>query len=212
MSPAKPTAASRSEAVKALIDVQAAIANPLRTGSVEIEPGVEHRYPELDQLLAAVRPLLSQHDLLLNTHPVMSEGHSELGYRVEFVHSSGGTITFEPMFFPAGTTVWERGAAWTYAGRYALMNALNLAGEDTDAQEMPRPPRRQQTTPASDKKISNGETSAILRLAKDTIGTEELETITQQLFGKSKVKELTKNQGIALKAKLEDLIADRKKS
>lgn len=133
-----PPNAAQLEAIKALIAVQDGIANPSRTGTVQVDATTESRYPELDNILADARPLLAENGLLLKMNPVMSDDHKELGFAVVFHHQGGGVIDYEPMWFPSGNTAWERGSAWTYARRYSLMNALGIAGEDTDAAEMPK--------------------------------------------------------------------------
>lgn len=152
-------------AIKALIAVQEAIDNPLRTGEAS-DDGRTWRYPEADQIMAAARPLLAKHDLLMAKEPLTrGEATVEVGYEVTFYHASGGTVRFSPMWFPAGVTAHERGAAWSYAARYAVMNALNLAGADDDATALNRSQRVEKPATDSDTPTRN-QASAIKREAK----------------------------------------------
>lgn len=141
--------AKQLAAIKALIKVQSEIDNPLRTGKAE-ENGREWRYPKADEIMAAARPLLAENDLLMTKEPVTREAgnETEVGYEIAFYHVEGGVLVFSPMWFPAGRTAHERGGGWSYAARYAVMNALNLAGEDDDAVELDRA-QRSEALPAA---------------------------------------------------------------
>lgn len=154
-------------AIKALINVQRDIDNPLRTGVAE-DNGRTWSYPKADEIMAAARPLLASNELLMTKEPMTRESGSqtEVGYEITFSHVEGGVIVFSPMWFPGGRTAHERGAGWSYAARYAVMNALNLAGEDDDAVNLDKA-QRAQTAPDT-------------KLAKDTPTKNQADAIKRE--------------------------------
>jgi hypothetical protein len=98
-----------------------------------------YRYSTLDELIEATRPALAKHGLSVQQDVfcgrVDAQSEIEVCVTTQITHSSGQWWRSTPFALPAGTTPQNAGAACTYARRYSLGAALNVAAEeDTDAQ------------------------------------------------------------------------------
>lgn len=134
-----PTAPTRSRgASKGMYsdwcDLQGAIANPPKdkTAHVRTKTGGDYSYSyaSLDGILTHTRDLLHKHGFGV-TQDVQTES-GFVGVLTMLRHISGQDMTFGPLFLPIGPDAQSAGSAITYARRYALCAALNIAAEDDD--------------------------------------------------------------------------------
>jgi hypothetical protein len=117
-------------------------------------PHFKNKFVSLDNLLAQVRSLLSEHGIVLSQRPtVVANGDGLVpALKTSLVHAASGEELSDTMLLllskddPQG-----QGSALSYARRYALMSMLALAGEeDDDGQKASQPQRRAQTNGQDD--------------------------------------------------------------
>lgn len=103
-----------------------------RTAKVETKGGNSYTYGYADiaDAVRYTRPVLAKHGLVALT-PV-HEHKDGLACSVILVHSSGETLDFGPLPFPAGPNAQATGSAITYHRRYALLAALGIGVADDD--------------------------------------------------------------------------------
>ena len=86
-----------------------------------------YRYADLSTVLDTVKPTLAAHQL------AVSQPVDEAGVTTIVFHDSGQWLSFGPLQIkPTTNTPQSVGSAITYARRYQLLAALNLATEDDD--------------------------------------------------------------------------------
>ena len=87
-------------------------------------------YAPLDSIMAAIRPALSQHELVL----VQSAERADHGdvLRTTLLHGSGEWIANDTRIIGGGGGPQEYGSALTYASRYGISRLLCLASEEDD--------------------------------------------------------------------------------
>ena len=90
-----------------------------------------YRYADLPDVLAAVQPVLTKHGLAVVGLPdTTAEGEPALTTRL--LHSSGQWIEATVELFLSQETPQGQGSAITYARRYGLCGALNIAADEDD--------------------------------------------------------------------------------
>src|SRR6516164_286743 len=130
----------------ALAKAQAALSNPEKTLTATIPArGGERifRYASLATGLDLVRKCLGQHEIALIQTTAVDQGQIML--TTLLVHASGEWVSsFWPVCAAGEPSAQIKGAALTYARRYALFTLVGIAGEDDlDAPEpfqAPQPP------------------------------------------------------------------------
>lgn len=117
---------------EAFADFQSEVKNPVK--SQEVDTGkYRYRFAPLDEILAAVRPLLAKRGLAI-AQELITDHEGQIGCGTLILHKSGEWIAFAPFFVPGGADAPAHGSAASYARRYSLLAALNLsAGQDEDA-------------------------------------------------------------------------------
>src|SRR6516164_6609381 len=141
----------------ALAKAQAELSNPEKTLTASIPArGGERifRYASLATGLDLVRKCLGQHEIAVVQSTALDQGQIML--TTLLVHSSGEWISsLWPVCPAAEPSAQIKGAALTYARRYALFTLVGIAGEDDlDAPELSqvvKPPRAEQPLPAQAK-------------------------------------------------------------
>jgi ERF superfamily len=114
---------------EALAAFQGEVVDPHRSKKGQVRGKADYVYVPLDDLLAAVRPLMCKHGLAV-TQPVAVVGE-RVGVRTTLLHASGQQIEgFYPV--PWGGGAQERGSEITYARRYSLEAILGIAPTDDD--------------------------------------------------------------------------------
>lgn len=126
----------------ALIKAQTELTNPKKD-----QQGYGYKYADLSSILDLVKPILQKHGLAI-TQTSSDDGNGKVGVTTTLMHESGEFISDTlrlPIPEMKGTTSTQAaGAALTYARRYAISSALNIAAdEDTDASGQTKTPPKQ---------------------------------------------------------------------
>ena len=125
-----PTLSALATALSQLCGELSSIAKT-KTVQVKSDKGsYSYRYAELADVLEAVKPSLLKLGLAVHQAPETLEGKTLVTTTV--LHSSGEFISSSLALPVAGNTAQAHGSAITFARRYALLAALNLATEDDD--------------------------------------------------------------------------------
>jgi hypothetical protein len=118
------------------VEVQGAISNPPKDKLAKVKtktgPDYSYTYASLDGILNYVRPFLHRYGFGISQDVVSSELSPLVGVRTIVHHISGETMEFGPLYLPAGIDPQSAGSAISYARRYALCAALNIAAEEDD--------------------------------------------------------------------------------
>jgi hypothetical protein len=130
----------------ALAKAQAELSNPEKTltGMIPGKHGDRiFRYASLASGLDIVRRCLGQHEIAVMQTTAVEQGQITL--TTLLVHASGEWVSSLWPVCPAGEpSAQMKGAALTYARRYALFTLVGIAGEDDlDAPELPFEPQPQ---------------------------------------------------------------------
>lgn len=195
----------RSETITEIAEALAAFGrsatNPpqTRTAQVQTKSGgsYSYGYSGLADVLAHVRPQLAEHGLTV-TQEVLCRP-DRVGVRTSVFHRSGEYLDFRPLWLPAPAEPSPQayGSAITYARRYSLLAALNLASaSDDDGAAASQPASRQHATgrPATEKQIAK-----IWAVAKEAGVTEEqLHAGARRDFGAESLATLTTSQASEL--------------
>jgi ERF superfamily len=97
----------------------------------KVNPHFGSRFTSLETIVETIGPLLSEHDLIWSTLPVLDEnGQPILAYRLTHV-PTGQSIEGAMGLLGAGS-MQQLGSAITYARRYALTAVLNLVADEDD--------------------------------------------------------------------------------
>ena len=156
----------------ALAKAQAELTNPEKTLIATIAgPNGERtfRYASLASGLDLVRKCLGQHEIAIMQTTAVDQ--SQIMLTTLLVHASGEWVSsLWPVCSATQASVHVKGAALTYARRYALFALVGIAGEDDlDAPELPSQPEQLRPEPSSSRKASNGsvQSSRLPLLAAD---------------------------------------------
>lgn len=113
----------------ALAAAQAEIKDPARTKSGQVRGKRDYRYAGLDDLLQAVRPVLSKHGIAITQAIRRADGLTVLC--TELRHSAGGVISSEYPLDWNGSPQ-DKGSEITYARRYSLEAMVGVAATPDD--------------------------------------------------------------------------------
>lgn len=179
------------ELATAFAAFQKDVKNPVKTQSVDTGT-FSYSFAPLTEILETVRPVLAENGLSV-AQDLMSDDRGGLGCATLLLHSSGEWIAFSPVFVPAGADAREHGSAASYARRYSLMAALNLAAADDDAQAASSPaPRRQ--NPGSDKATQRQLGKIHVEATACGITEKQLHAAVKRDYGAESLKDITKDQ------------------
>jgi hypothetical protein len=147
----------------ALAKAQAELINPDKTLTATIASrGGERtfRYASLATGLDLIRKCLGQHEIAVVQSTAVDQGRIMLTTRL--VHASGEWVSsLWPVCHVVETSAQMKGAALTYARRYALFTLVGIAGEDDlDAPDLVQPPEPPHAQTHA-RKSSNGNCSAL---------------------------------------------------
>lgn len=139
----------RSPLAVALAAAQAEMQDPERTKKGQVRGRGDYRYAGLDDLLRALRPVLSKHGLAITQRQVVDE-HGTL-LVTELRHASGEILASSWRLTCTGTPQ-ERGSELTYGRRYTLEGLAGVAPIDEDddgaaASQKPEPQKEQRKPP-----------------------------------------------------------------
>ena len=126
----------------ALAKAQVELVNPEKSLSATIQStgGADQtfRYAPLSSGLDIVRKTLGQYEIATVQTTSVDENGGTINLTTVLAHSSGEWIASDWPVFAVRETPHRRGAALTYARRYALFTLVGIAGEDDlDAPELP---------------------------------------------------------------------------
>ena len=129
------------ELATALVAFQADVKDPVKTRSAEIKSErtgktFSYKYVDLADVLEAVRPALKTHGLAI-AQELVTDNAGQVGATTLIMHTSGQYLVSGPVFVPAGDDARDTGKAATYARRYSMLAALNMAAADDDAATSP---------------------------------------------------------------------------
>jgi ERF superfamily len=147
----------------ALAKAQAELVNPEKTltATIVARNGERtFRYASLATGLDLIRKCLGQHEIAIVQSTALDQGRIMLTTRL--VHASGEWVSsLWPVCLAAEASAHVKGAALTYARRYALFTLVGIAGEDDlDAPELVQPPEPPLTEQPVARKPGNGNGSA----------------------------------------------------
>jgi hypothetical protein len=147
--------AETAELFKALVAFQAECPSPVKTST---NPHFKSKFSPLDEVLDTVKPYLSKHGLTLNQFPCGATS-GMVGVATQVGHVSGQWMRCH---FSLGITKNDPQMACSgisYARRYAVLAALNLAAEDDDGESAtrPKPEPKQSTASRLDAIAAGGE-------------------------------------------------------
>jgi len=112
----------------ALVKFQSEVIDPAKDGN---NPHFKSKFVELNDLLAAVRPILTKHGLAIMQEP--AGNGADITITTILLHDSGEWIEFEPLTLKAQKIDPQgAGSAITYGRRYALSAVLGVAWDDDD--------------------------------------------------------------------------------
>ena len=168
-----------------------------------------YRYTDLPDVLAAVQPVLTRHGLAVVGLPdTTAEGEPALTTRL--LHASGQWIEATVELYLSQETPQGQGSAITYARRYGLCGALNIATDEDDdagiaetehAAPGPRTPRGVTSPKVTDAQLRNiGRLFGVIGITDRVKRLEYTSAAVDRTVGSSK--ELTKAEA----SKLIDLL------
>lgn len=98
-------------------------------------PHFKSKFATLDDILATIKPVLSQNGLSVSMNGLLVEGG--IGYNVMLYHESGQMMSLGLFQSPVAKQDNPQavGSAMTYLHRYALGAAMNIASVDDDDAE-----------------------------------------------------------------------------
>ena len=130
--------------ITALLAAQAEFPTIARTHTAEVrgkdgKAGFKYTYADLADVLAAVKPILAKHGLLVSQHTRPTDnGKTRLA---TLLHHTGGDVLDSEVVIEVTTANPQQfGAALTYLRRYQIVTLLGIvAEEDRDAQDVVPP-------------------------------------------------------------------------
>ena len=168
-----------------------------------------YRYADLPDVLAAVQPVLTRHGLSVVGLPDTTEG-GRPALTTRLLHASGQWIEATVELFMPQETPQGQGSAITYARRYGLCGALNIAADEDDdaaaaehagSRTAPSGPHDVTSAKVTDAQLRNiGRLFGALGVTERTQRLEYTSAVVNRAVGSSK--ELTKAEA----SKLIDLL------
>jgi hypothetical protein len=137
------------EMPKALVKMQNHLENPIKDSS-----GYNYKYAQLDQLIALIKPVLSDYGFTVIQAPYSSE--NRVGVETMLIHESGEFIKFTlDSELSTGQTKGCQavGSQISYYRRYSILSLFNLAQEDDDGQTASKPQKNKKAMATKDQKI-----------------------------------------------------------
>lgn len=129
---------------QALAAFQGAVSDPVKSQSGQVRGKRYYRYAGLQDVLEAVRPVLSEQGLAISQAVIVGKHGTML--RTRLLHRLGGCLeSFYPLEFKGGPQ--ERGSELTYAKRYSLEAILGVSATDDDDADQAQDQAQQQQQP-----------------------------------------------------------------
>lgn len=166
-----------------------------------------YRYLSFEALQTALRPHFEAADVMVvqSSQPCPYPG--DIDVRTRFRHKSGGWVEFG-LIMPRGVDGQKAGGIFTYAKRYALGAALNIAiGKDDDARAASPPPAAAQDVQAVGKRFKALTDEDLRKKATAAFDTHQWPPITRAGFQDWNADQLAEAQKLAMR--LEKIQAQR---
>ena len=166
-----------------------------------------YRYLSFEALQTALRPHFEAADVMVvqSSQPCPYPG--DIDVRTRFRHKSGGWVEFG-LIMPRGVDGQKAGGIFTYAKRYALGAALNIAiGKDDDARAASPPPAAAQDVQAVGKRFKALTDEDLRQKATAAFDTHQWPPITRAGFQDWNADQLAEAQKLA--TRLEKIQAQR---
>lgn len=129
--------AEKDTVSQSLIKFLGALDNPKRTGEADTG-SYGYTYPELDKILADIRPIALKHGFAIQQDTVTKrdeDGIKTIGVKTILEHDSGGRKESSWLSLPIANGAQANGSLITYLKRYSLTAFLGISGEDDDGAE-----------------------------------------------------------------------------
>lgn len=124
----------------ALYAVHRDLENPRKDAKGQVRGRADYRYLSLPALIDHAKAALKEAQVAVIQD--VTGDRETVAVSTTFLHLTGEWVEVGPLVMPAPADPQQRGSALTYARRYALAAALNLAAdEDDDAQSAKLEPR-----------------------------------------------------------------------
>ena len=162
------------EVVPAFVAALGELANIHKTNKADMGSH-SYTYADLGTVLEAIKPVLTERGLAVS-QPVGVEGVATIVF-----HTSGQWLAFGPLKVkPTQNTPQAEGSAITYARRYQILAALNLATEDDDGARASAHPTAHPNAARVDQLQAdwNGKLTAEQQAAGKAWATEHGHTVT----------------------------------
>lgn len=166
-----------------------------------------YRYLSFEALQTALRPHFEAADVMVvqSSQPCPYPG--DIDVRTRFRHKSGGWVELG-LIMPRGVDGQKAGGIFTYAKRYALGAALNIAiGKDDDARAASPPPAAAQDVQAVGKRFKALTDEDLRKKATAAFDTHQWPPITRAGFQDWNADQLAEAQKLA--TRLEKIQAQR---
>lgn len=126
-----PSSESTGEVIPAFVAALQSAEDVIRNKKADIETKtgskVRYNYADLDAVLEQIKPVLFKHGL------AVTQAASNAGVQTVLMHTSAEWLSFPALEVKTGqATPQAHGSALTYARRYSILAALNIATEDDD--------------------------------------------------------------------------------
>ncbi len=164
------------ELFKALVAFQAECPSPTKSS---VNPHFKNRYAALDTVLDTVKPFLAKHGLSLVQFPCGTTP-GMVGVVTQINHVSGQWMRCAFSVNITKNDPQMAGSGISYARRYAVLAALNLAAEDDDGESATRdkPQAKQSTTDRLNAIASGGERAERPLAGRGPVGGQAPQTAT----------------------------------
>ncbi len=155
----------------ALVAAQAQIKGVAKNST---NPHFKNKYASLDDIVAAVRPVLASHKLALvqgACDPIIDHGGSLEGFSVEtmLIHESGEWIANAAIVPLTKVDAQGAGGAMTYGRRYGLSALLSLATDEDDDGQRGSKTQRQRALKESRESQQANDSGAVAHGARRSV-------------------------------------------
>ncbi len=190
----------------ALVAAQAQIKGVAKNST---NPHFKSKYASLDDIVAAVRPVLASQELAIvqgACDPIIDHGGSLEGFSVEtmLVHESGEWIANAAIVPLTKVDAQGAGGAMTYGRRYGLSALLSLATDEDDDGNVASTPRQARSNGKTDPTLMPFGKTKGKPLAEHT--SEELQKTVAWCRERGKFSDLIETIGVMLADRAESAL------
>lgn len=170
------------------------ISNKLRVSKDGNNEFGHYEYFKPDDILRSLNPLLEEYNLITMFNMVQANGYYTATLVIEDVDSPEKVefiFDIDKAVVKGGNPAQGSGATLTYAKRYLLMNCFNIADDTLD----PDSSETQKNAPETQPKSQKNQYAQLFTMAKQAnISKDDIDGWINTKFGKTSIRELTKNE------------------